>query len=121
MLNAARIGHGIRCLDDESLVAELRKTQLPIEVCPTSNDCLGVVPPDQPHPIRRMVDAGVFCTVNSDDPPMFNTTLVDEYRLFARQGFSWNELRQLNQNAVAASFIPTDQKAMLKKKLSAHD
>ncbi len=118
LLKAERIGHGIRCLDDEKLVEELRASQLPVEVCPTSNYCLGVVGRDERHPIRRMVDAGVFCTVNSDDPPMFNTTLVDEYRLLARQGFTWSELQKLNRNAVEASFMSDDQKAQLHERLA---
>ncbi len=118
ILKAERIGHGIRCLDDADLVAELRETQLPLEVCPTSNYCLGVVAPNQPHPLRQMVDAGLFCTVNSDDPPMFNTTLVDEFRLLARQGFTWNELLQLNLNAVEATFLSDDDKSELRERLS---
>lgn len=119
ILKAERIGHGIRCLDDADLVAELRDTQLPLEVCPTSNYCLGVVERDRPHPLRRMVDAGLFCTVNSDDPPMFDTTLIDEYKLLARQGFRWNELIQLNLNAVDASFMPNDEKAQLRAQIHA--
>jgi adenosine deaminase len=116
-LHAERIGHGIRCLDDVELVAHLRESQLPLEVCPTSNYCLGVVERNQPHPLRRMVDAGLFCTVNSDDPPMFGTSLVDEFHLLARQGFTCDELRQINQNAVEASFLSSDEKDVIRTQI----
>ncbi|HEY0780355.1 MAG TPA: adenosine deaminase [Gemmatirosa sp.] len=104
-LGAERIGHGVRCLEDPEVVALARSRGIPFEVCPTSNYRLKVVRDGEPHPLRRMVDAGLVCTVNSDDPPMFGTTLVDEYRLLARQGFGWDELWTLNQNALAAAFL----------------
>ena len=78
-LNAVRIGHGVRCLEDADLVAELRERQIPLEVCPTSNVCLGVAPSFAEHPLPRLLDAGLYVTLNSDDPPMFGTTLTDEY------------------------------------------
>ncbi len=115
VLGAERIGHGVRCLDDPTLVEELRARQTPLEVSPTSNYCLGVVAPDEPHPIRRMVDAGLYCTVNSDDPPMFGTSLNQEYRLLAAQGFTWDELWRLNLNAVEAAFLGDEEKAGLRR------
>jgi len=78
-LNAVRIGHGVRCLEDADLVAELRERQIPLEVCPTSNVCLGVAPSFAEHPLPRLLDAGLYVTLNSIDPPMFGTTLTDEY------------------------------------------
>lgn len=78
-LDAVRIGHGVRCLEDPDLVAELRERQVPLEVCPTSNVCLGVAPSFEEHPLPRLLDAGLYVTLNSDDPPMFGTTLTDEY------------------------------------------
>src|SRR5205085_874021 len=104
-LHVERIGHGVRCLEDASLVAQLRESQIPLEVCPQSNYCLGVVKRGEPHPIRRMIDAGLFCTLNSDDPPMFSTNLTKEYVTLAEQGFSWEELLQLCQNTFAARFV----------------
>jgi adenosine deaminase len=103
-LHAERIGHGIRCLEDPMLVELLRERRIPMEVCPQSNYCLGVVQRGEPHPIRRMMDAGLFCTLNSDDPPMFSTSLTSEYLTLADQGFSWQELRQLSENTRRASF-----------------
>ena len=112
-LGAERIGHGVRCLDDPALVEALRARQVPMEVSPTSNYCLSVVAPGDAHPIRRMVDAGLYCTVNSDDPPMFGTDLNREYRLLAAQGFSWEELWRLNRNAIDATFLADVEKARL--------
>jgi adenosine deaminase len=114
-LKAERIGHGVRCLEDPSLVAQLRANRIPMEVSPTSNYRLGVVRRGEPHPIRQMVDAGLYCTVNSDDPPMFGTDLNGEYELLAGQGFGWDELWRLNRNAVEASFLSEAEKAALRR------
>jgi len=111
-LQAERIGHGVRCLEDKSLVAELRQSQIPLEVSPSSNYCLGVVKRDHPHPIRRMLEAGLYCTLNSDDPPMFSTSLSNEYLTLAAQGFSWEELWQLNLNTLEATFLSEAEKKM---------
>jgi len=109
-LKAERIGHGIRCLDDPTLVEVLRQRQIPLEVSPQSNYCLGVVEQNQPHPIRKMVDAGLYCTVNSDDPAMFSTSLTNEYLTLAKQGFSWEELWQLSLNTLEATFLDKVEK-----------
>ncbi|SRR5271166_163830 len=67
-LRAERIGHGISCLDDPSLVAWLRERQVPLEVCPTSNVCTRQVPDLALHPLPRLLAEGLFVTLNSDDP-----------------------------------------------------
>jgi len=110
-LQVERIGHGIRCLEDDALVEELRILQTPLEVSPQSNYCLGVVSRSHLHPIHQMIDAGLYCTLNSDDPPMFNTNLVNEYLTLATQGFSWEELWQLNLNTLEATFLSEVEKA----------
>lgn len=109
-LKAERIGHGIRCLDDPELVELLCQRQTPLEVSPQSNYCLGVVERDQLHPIRRMIDAGLYCTLNSDDPAMFSTSLTNEYLTLAEQGFSWEELWRLNLNTLEATFLDEAEK-----------
>lgn len=111
-LQVERIGHGVRSVEDRQLVEHLAQTQIPLEVSPCSNYRLKVVPLDQPHPIRTLMDAGVYCTVNSDDPPMFSTDLTGEYLLLARQGFSWDELWQLNLNGLEASFLSNEEKEL---------
>lgn len=115
-----RIGHGVRCLEDPALVAELRQRQIPLEVCPSSNVCLGVVPSFAHHPIQQLIDAGLYVTLNSDDPPMFNTTLTDEYLLAARV-FGWDRatVERLGLNAVRASLLPPTQRYSMEQQFVA--
>ena len=106
-LKAQRIGHGVRCLEDPTLVAELRERQIPLEVCPTSNVCLGVAASIAEHPLPKLLAEGLYVTINSDDPPMFNTTLTDEYLKIADAfGFGVETIEQLVINAVRASLLP---------------
>jgi adenosine deaminase len=113
-LGAERIGHGVRSIEDPSLIDYLVEHQIPLEQCPTSNLCLGVYPSYEAHPLRQLWDLGLYVTVNSDDPPMFNTDLVGEYQaLVDYKGFTPAELEQLSLNALRASFLPPDQKATL--------
>lgn len=119
-LHAVRIGHGVRCLEDPALVAELRARQTPLEVCPTSNICLGVAPSFEAHPLPRLIAAGLYVTLNSDDPPMFNTTLTDEYLKSAVAfGFGPAELERLVINAVRVTLLPEDKRAALEARVTA--
>jgi len=105
-LHANRIGHGVRCIDDPELVAYLRDTQLPLDVSPTSNVCLGVAPSLAEHPLPRLLDEGLYVTINSDDPPMFNTTLTNEYLQIANTfGFGVDTIEQLVLNGVKVSLL----------------
>lgn len=105
-LGAERIGHGVRCVEDPRLVAHLRETRIPLEVCPTSNVCTRVVPSLAQHPLPRMIDAGLNVTLNSDDPPMFDTDLANEYRAVAGEfGLGVAELADLARAGVRASFL----------------
>jgi adenosine deaminase len=116
VLHAVRIGHGVRCLEDADLVEELRERQIPLEVCPTSNICLKVFPAIEAHPLQKLIAEGLCITVNSDDPPMFSTTLTDEYMLLDRVfGMELGMIDQLALNAVRASLIPEGQKNDLEK------
>jgi len=113
-LNAVRIGHGVRCLEDADLVAELSERQIPLEVCPTSNVCLGVAPSFAEHPLPRLLDAGLYVTLNSDDPPMFGTTLTDEYLKSADAfGLGTAEVEDLVMKAAKATLLPPEAKARL--------
>jgi adenosine deaminase len=106
-LKAQRIGHGVRCLEDAVLLAELRERQIPLEVCPTSNVCLGVAPSIAEHPLPRLLAEGLYVTINSDDPPMFNTTLTDEYlKITEVFGLELETIEQLVINGVRASLLP---------------
>jgi adenosine deaminase len=106
-LQATRIGHGVRCLEDPELVAYLRQRQIPLDVSLTSNVCLKVAPSLAEHPLPRLLDEGLFVTINSDDPPMFNTTLTDEYLAIAETfGFDVAMIEKLVLNGVQASLQP---------------
>ena len=94
-LDAERLGHGIRVLDDDELVAEVRDRGIPLEVCPTSNVALGFSRSLAEHPLPRLVEAGLTVTLNTDIPAMLGVTLADEYAR-ARDAFG------LDDGAVAA-------------------
>ncbi len=113
-LGAERIGHGTSSVQDPELLAYLVEHRVPLEVCPTSNIATRAVERLEDHPIRQMYDAGVFVTVNSDDPPMFGTTLNREYEI-AADLLDLDELgiAALAKNAVHASFMADDEKAAL--------
>ena len=114
LLHAERIGHGVRCVEDPALVDYLREHQIPLEVCPTSNICLGVYPRYEAHPLRRLWDAGLVITVNSDDPPLFDTDLNHEYEVLVDHfGFNADELEQVSLNGLRASFLPSQEKVRL--------
>jgi aminodeoxyfutalosine deaminase len=114
LLHAERIGHGVRCVEDPELVDYLREHQVPLEVCPTSNIRLGVFPGYAAHPLRQLWDEGLLITVNSDDPPLFDTDLNHEYEvLVGHFAFTADELEQVSLNALRASFLPQAEKARL--------
>jgi len=113
-LSAVRIGHGVRCLEDPELVKYLRKNQIPLDVCPTSNVCLGVFPALAEHPLPQLLDEGLLITINSDDPPMFDTTLTDEYlRIVEAYDFDISLVKQLVLNGIRASLLPKDDQQLL--------
>jgi aminodeoxyfutalosine deaminase len=115
-LKAERIGHGVRSVEDSALVDHLMRHQIPLEICPTSEICLGVYPSYADHPVGRLWEQGVYITVNSDDPPMFNTNLVGEYQALADHlGFDACVLERLSLNALQASFLPDDRKGALEQ------
>ena len=114
VLDAERIGHGVRSIGDPALLAHLRQRGVVLDVCPTSNIRTGAVASLTEHPIRRLFDAGVTVTVNTDDPTFFATTLNDEYRLLASAfGFNAGELATLALNAARATFLPPAEQAAL--------
>jgi aminodeoxyfutalosine deaminase len=83
LLGAERIGHGTTAVEDPTLLAHLAETGIPLEVCPSSNVATRAVATIADHPIVAFRDAGVTVTVNSDDPPMFGTSLNREYEIAA--------------------------------------
>jgi aminodeoxyfutalosine deaminase len=85
-LGADRIRHGIRAVDDPELVAELCEREIVLDVCPLSNVRTGAVPSLAEHPLRELLQAGVRCSVSTDDPAMFDTDLTREYEAAAPLG-----------------------------------
>lgn len=100
-LGAARIGHGIAAINDPVLMRHLRDHRIPLEISITSNVRTGVVSSVENHPVKRLYDNGVPITLNTDDPAIFGTTLLREFELAARLGFSFEELAELAANSLA--------------------
>ena len=106
-LGAERIGHGISAARDPQLLSYLAEHGIPLEVCPTSNVRTRAVASIDEHPLPALVAAGVPVTINSDDPPMFGTTLEEEYAVAARLlGLDHAGVADLARAAVHASFLP---------------
>ncbi len=98
-------------MDDERLLEYLAEKQIPLEVCPLSNVCTGVVKSVEAHPVRMFFERGLFVTINTDDPKMFGNSLAEEYRVLVEKlGFSRKEIKKLILEGISASWMPFDQK-----------
>jgi aminodeoxyfutalosine deaminase len=105
-LGAERLGHGVRAVEDASLLEYLAEHQIPLEVCPTSNIRLGVYPSLAEHPLRKLVDAGLLVTVNTDTPAVFDITLTSELTLLqAAFGMDAATTDRIRTNAFDAAFV----------------
>ena len=114
LLGAERIGHGTSSAQDPELLTYLAEHGIALEVCPSSNIATRAVATLEEHPLRAFVDAGVTVTINSDDPPMFGTSLNQEYAVAADLlGLDEAGLAELARAAVRASFAPDDVRARL--------
>ncbi len=117
-LSAERIGHGVRVLEDETVVLLARERKTIFEVCLTSNFQTGVVANLSHHPIRQMMDAGLKVTLNTDDPSISRIRLSDEYRIASEElGISRPELAGMVLAAGQASFLAETAKKRLLKQL----
>jgi adenosine deaminase len=116
--DSVRIGHGVRAIEDPDLVVYLKEKQVPLEVCPTSNLCLKVYPSLAEHSLPHLVEAGLYVTINSDDPPMFNTTLTREYQIISEAfGYDREMIQKFVLNAVEASRLDDARKKDLRTKV----
>lgn len=105
-LPVSRIGHGVRVLEDPALTEELVARGIVLEVCPTSNVATGVVADYDAHPLKRLVEAGLKVTLNSDDPPYFATSIGREYALaMDRFGLDAAALGSITCTALEAAFV----------------
>ncbi len=109
--NAERIQHGIGAMSDPEVVAMLVERGIPCDVCPGSNLALNAVASAEAHPLPAMLDAGITVTIGTDDPPMFQTTLLDDYH----RAWDWCNLdlagiKRLAQNSIHASYASAANK-----------
>ena len=115
---ACRIGHGVRCYEDEKLLKLVIERGIPFEMCPTSNRQTHAVENMDDYPFMDYLDKGVKVTLNTDDPAIEGTTLQDEYR-YMKETFNLTaeQKKQLLSNAAEAAFTTDEVKAELKKEL----
>ena len=111
LLRVARIDHGNRALENPELIERLAKEQIPLTVCPLSNLKLCVVQDIREHPLKRMLDAGLMATVNSDDPAYFGGYLLDNYSA-VRDALKLDteDIVTLAKNSITASFADEEEK-----------
>jgi len=117
-LNPERIGHGTSAIQNQELMNFIADYKTPLEVCPTSNlFTRKFVTNIENHPVKQFYENNIFVTINSDDPSLFSTSLVDEYMLLYKKGiFSQNEILDLIKNNIYATFLTEDKKNSLWEK-----
>ncbi|MER5770103.1 adenosine deaminase [Streptomyces sp. NPDC001985] len=124
VLGVERIDHGLRCMDDHELVERLARERVPLTLCPLSNVRLRAIDTLEDHPLRAMMDAGLVCTVNSDDPAYFGGYVGDTFHA-VREALSLEEerLRELARNSFLVSFLEDDEerRARLIAEVDAYD
>lgn len=113
-IKARRVGHGVRAIEDMAVIQEIARRGVVLEVCPTSNVLAGIYPSYAAHPLRKLMDAGVKVTLNSDDPGLFNCSIGSEYQVAKDHfGLSDRELAGITRTAVEAAFIDEPTRAKL--------
>ncbi|HEX3981644.1 MAG TPA: adenosine deaminase [Acidimicrobiales bacterium] len=112
-LGAQRIQHGVRSLEDPDVVQRLVDADVCLDVCPTSNVSLSVVEALSTHPLPALLDAGVFCSINADDPLLFSVGLLDEYIVGREQlGLDDTSLADCARTSIERSGAPAEMKAL---------
>jgi adenosine deaminase len=112
-LGVRRVQHGIRAIEDPAVVELAVETGTTFDVCPISNVKLQVVPSIADHPLRRLMQAGVRCTISTDDPLVFGNTVNDDYLALATEGgFSRGELARLARNGWEVADVPAAARQM---------
>ncbi len=114
ILGAERIGHGVRAREDLSIVDMLKKRQITLEMCPTSNLQTGIIPKLSNHPLFAFHQIGIPVTINTDDPSISNITLTDEFEVATRgANVPFRILPEIILNAAKAAFLPEPEKVRL--------
>jgi adenosine deaminase len=117
-LNPRRIGHGVRVIEDPEVIALVKDRGIVLEVCPTSNLKLGIYPSYRAHPLKTLLEAGCRVTINSDDPVLFSSNLVDEYRhAVVDCGLSIEQLKSAILTASKASYLEESKKQSLEREI----
>jgi adenosine deaminase len=117
-IRPARIGHGVRAIENPELVRKIAERGIVLECCPGSNVALGLFASFAEHPFSRLRAAGCKVTLNSDDPPYFATSLKREYDMAAENfGLSERDLTAITRTAVEAAFVDKATKAALLARL----
>lgn len=106
VLHVERIGHGVRAIEDPTLVQYLKTHRIPLEICPTSNIHTGLYPSYQAHPVNMLFEAGIPITINTDDPTFFETTLNDEYLHLYASGTRKQDIYEMLKNGFLYAFLP---------------
>ena len=120
-IGAERLGHALTAQQDQDLIETLAQKQIPLEICITSNVRTGCCAREQEHPIRRYFDEGLMVTLNSDDPAMFGSNLLEEYALAHKNfGCTPEHLRELAGNSIEASFLSPARKLELLRRVEQH-
>ena len=118
-LNVDRIGHGTNAYKNSKLVQYLVEKQIPMEMCPISNVCTASVPSLKEHPIYDFYKSGMLVSVNTDDPKMFNTSLVNEYiSLIDTFNLDLSDIYQLSNNSIKSAWCSEDIKKDLSSDLT---
>ncbi len=117
-LGVTRIQHGVRAIEDPAVVALARERGVTFDTCPISNIKLGVVPSYAAHPLRALMQAGVRCTISTDDPLVFANDLVDDYAALAIEGgFTVAELAQLARNGWDVASVPPAVRSAMRSEI----
>lgn len=111
LLQVKRIDHGVRCIEDQELMARLKEEQVPLTVCPLSNLKLRVVDSLKDHPLRELLSHGLCATVNSDDPSYFGGYVTANFQA-AQQALDLSkaDIEQLARNSFQAGFLPESKR-----------
>ena len=110
-LGAERIGHGIYIIRDPGVMDFIKQNNVLLELCPTSNRLTNSVPSIREHPLRKLMEAGVMVSINSDDPHLFGIDLCHEYDVVHNElGLTLEDFNRTNDDAAACSFVPPEEK-----------